>query len=66
MILLKPLYIFPLVISGLLLGVAGGFVRVGYIEWNIPGTAAQHGLLMVGGFLGTLITLERAMVMKNR
>lgn len=64
--LLKPIYLFPFVISGLLLGIVGGFVRVGYIEWNISGTAAQHGLLMVGGFLGTLITLERAMVMKNR
>ncbi|HSI78399.1 MAG TPA: hypothetical protein VK957_21040 [Lunatimonas sp.] len=62
----KPIYLFPLVTAGLILGIAGGFVRLGYMNWNISGTAAQHGLLMVGGFLGTLITLERAMVMKNR
>lgn len=64
--LLKPLYVFPLVLSGLILGIVGGFVRLGFLDWNISGTAAQHGVLMVGGFLGTLITLERAMVMKNR
>lgn len=28
--------------------------------------AAQHGLFMVGGFLGTLISLERGMVMKHK
>jgi hypothetical protein len=62
----KPIFVFPLVILALLAGVAGGWIRLGYMEYNITGTAANHGILMVGGFLGTLISLERAMVMKNK
>ncbi|SMD45977.1 hypothetical protein SAMN00777080_4650 [Aquiflexum balticum DSM 16537] len=64
--LFKPIYIFPLVLLGLLTGILGGWTRLGYSEWNISGAASNHGTLMVGGFLGTLISLERAMVMKNK
>jgi hypothetical protein len=64
--LLKPLYLFPLIVLALVMGIAGGWVRVGYLGLVIPHAAANHGILMVGGFLGTLISLERAMVMKNR
>ena len=64
--LLKPLYLFPLIVLALIMGVAGGLVRIGYLGMMVPGTAANHGILMVGGFLGTLISLERSMVMKKR
>ncbi|MFD2200781.1 hypothetical protein [Shivajiella indica] len=63
---LQPIYLFPLVIASLILGIAGGWIRLGYLEYNVTGSAANHGLLMVGGFLGTLISLERAMVMKHK
>jgi hypothetical protein len=66
MMLFKPIYLFPLVVLALVMGIAGGWIRLGYMGMAIPGTAAGHGVLMVGGFLGTLISLERAMVMKNR
>ncbi|WP_114749317.1 hypothetical protein [Pleomorphovibrio marinus] len=62
----KPAYIFPLVIIGLLIGIAGGWLRMGYAAFLVPHAAAQHGLLMVGGFLGTLISLERALVIKGK
>lgn len=42
-------------------GVAGGLMRLG---WSFPLTAAEiaalHGPLMISGFLGTVISLERA------
>lgn len=63
---LRPFYVFPFVLFGLLMGLAGGAVRLGAAEWHVTGAAAGHGMLMVGGFMGTLITLERAMVMKNK
>ncbi|GAB3013299.1 hypothetical protein GCM10027185_04990 [Spirosoma pulveris] len=49
----------------LVLAVLTGLVRLG---WAIPlsETAGQHGALMVGSFLGTVILLERAVVFKNR
>jgi hypothetical protein len=55
----------PLVIGSLVLSVLTGLVRLG---WTIPvtQTAGQHGALMVGSFLGTVILLERAVVFRNR
>ncbi|MGA2667748.1 MAG: hypothetical protein ABSF32_02395 [Ignavibacteria bacterium] len=57
-----PKYIFiilPLVLLGLLTGIWAGCIRIG---WNFPlsSFAGEHGALMVGSFLGTLICLERA------
>lgn len=48
-------------IFALLLGVWSGLLRLGWI-WGGIGShlPAIHGPLMVGGFLGTLISLERA------
>lgn len=40
-------------------GVAGGLARLGYAI-PVPTAAALHGALMVSGFLGTVISLERA------
>ena len=59
----------PLLILGfaaLAFGVAGGLVRVGA---GIPATAGAiglHGALMVSGFLGTVIGLERAVALGQR
>jgi len=40
---------------------AGGLVRIGVLEGLAPASAiAWHGALMVSGFFGTLISLERA------
>lgn len=64
--ILKPALIFPFVIGALLLGISGGANRLGDMTWMLAGAGMQHGVLMVGGFLGTLISLERAMVMKNK
>ncbi|WP_425291014.1 hypothetical protein [Spirosoma linguale] len=55
----------PFAMLSLVLAVLTGLVRLG---WGIPvsETAGQHGALMVGSFLGTVILLERAVVFRNR
>lgn len=57
----------PLMLAGmvsLLLGLGGGLLRLG---WQIPLPAAElaalHGPLLVCGFLGTVISLERAVAL---
>ncbi|MFC3414314.1 hypothetical protein [Algoriphagus hitonicola] len=62
--LADPAFLLPLVLLGLLSGISGGFIRVGSTLTDFG--AAAHGLYMVGGFLGTLISIERAMVMKQK
>lgn len=60
----------PLLVLGfasLLVGVLAGLARLG---WNVPPAMAQvmllHGPLMVSGFLGTVIGLERAVAIGRR
>jgi hypothetical protein len=54
-------------ISGLLAGLWAGLIRLG---WHIPGDpvdfAYAHGPLMVSGFLGSLITVERVVALRQR
>ena len=46
---------------GLLLGVTAGLARLGYRMPDISSAAsAWHGPLMIGGFFGVVIALERA------
>lgn len=56
-----------LAMMGLLAGLWSGLVRLG---WAVPGLTAalpvQHGPLMVSGFLGTLIALERVAALRRR
>lgn len=64
---LRRAYRFPLMASGmlaLLAALLGGLYRLGW-DWSIvPATLPDvHGPLMVSGFLGTLIGLERAVAM---
>ncbi|MFO7826681.1 MAG: hypothetical protein R6V72_22305 [Cyclobacterium sp.] len=59
-------WILSFIVLGLLSGVLGGWIRLGFVAIPLGAAAAHHGLLMVGCFLGALISLERAMVMKNK
>jgi hypothetical protein len=60
----------PLLVLGfasLVLGVASGLVRAGVgVLLPDPGVAAWHGALMVCGFFGTVIGLERAVALGAR
>lgn len=67
---IPPALRFPLLILGfasLILGVGAGLLRLG---WDIPLPAADlaafHGPLMVCGFFGTVIGLERAVALARR
>jgi hypothetical protein len=56
-----------LAIFTLLAGLWAGLVRLGW-DWSPlrPGLPLAHGPLMVSGFLGTLIGLERAVALRER
>ncbi|HWP48009.1 MAG TPA: hypothetical protein VNM22_12665 [Candidatus Limnocylindrales bacterium] len=61
---------FPLMVLGifsLLVGLGTGLVRLGWeLPFLQPALLSAHGPLMVSGFLGTLIGLERAVALKHR
>lgn len=59
----KVLFVLPLVLLSLLAGLNTGFLRLG---WDMPlsHTMAHHGFIMACSFLGTLIILERIVVLK--
>jgi hypothetical protein len=59
----------PLLVLGfiaLAFGIAGGLVRLGAPIPAPAGAIALHGALMVSGFLGTVIGLERAVALGRR
>ena len=59
----------PLLVLGfasLAFGIAGGLVRLGAAIPVPAGAIALHGALMVSGFLGTVIGLERAVALGQR
>lgn len=61
-----PIPFLMLAILGLLAGLWAGLMRLGWqLPALTPSLAMLHGPLMVSGFLGTLITLERAVAMKK-
>lgn len=51
----------------LVLGVVGGLQRAGALPWAAATTpsALAHGALMIGGWLGSVIALERAVALKT-
>lgn len=58
--------VFGLAAVSLLIGLLSGLVRMGWWAGSISGTTIMaHGSLMITGFLGTLIALERA-IASNR
>jgi hypothetical protein len=61
----KQVFILPFIVLSLLFGIWTGWIRIG---WSLPINSAQtdHGALMVGGFIGTLICLERTVNFKNK
>lgn len=48
---------------GLVLGLWGGLARLGWPVGGVPDLAAAHGPLMVAGFLGTVVSVERAVAL---
>jgi hypothetical protein len=66
---LRPLQRAPLLIlgfAGLIVGVGTGLAR---LDWGVPdgvaAVAALHGPLMISGFFGVVIALERAVAIGN-
>jgi hypothetical protein len=48
-------------------GIQGGLLRLGYdFPWLSTSVVVNHGILMVSGFLGTVISLERAVAIGKR
>lgn len=54
-----------LVVIILLGGLWAVLIRIGWRLPNITPTAGYHGALMISGFLGTLVSLEYATVLKR-
>lgn len=62
-----PIPFLFLAILALLTGLWAGLMRLGwYLPALAPSLAMAHGPLMISGFLGTLITLERAVAMQKK
>lgn len=55
-----------LAVLALLLALWAGLVRIGWVLPSTPDLSAAHGPLMVSGFLGVLIPLERAVAIRQR
>ena len=64
MIRRKRLPFLFLAFASMIIGLLAGLNRIG---WNIPfnSVVPEHGAIMVGGFLGTLITLEKIITLKK-
>ncbi|HEX5171413.1 MAG TPA: hypothetical protein VFW11_19685 [Cyclobacteriaceae bacterium] len=54
-----------LAFANLIIGMAMGLIRMGWSFPVVP-TAIHHGAIMVGGFLGTLILLEKVIPLKKK
>ena len=61
----KIFFVLPFVLISLVIGILAGLFRMG---WSIPigDVAGEHGALMTGSFLGTLIVLERIVALKKK
>lgn len=62
----RHIWILPFVMLSVIVGIIGGWLRLGWAQFNIPEAAFHHGIIMTGSFLGALISMERAVVMKNK
>ncbi|MBI5402164.1 MAG: hypothetical protein HY959_02080 [Ignavibacteriae bacterium] len=61
----KPILLIPFVLVSLILGLYSGLIRMGW-EFPLVKGFGEHGAIMVGSFLGTLIIIERVVTMNNR
>ncbi len=50
----------------LMIAIWGGLVRIGWTLPSFPLLSVSHGILIVNGFLGVLIPLERAVALQRR
>jgi hypothetical protein len=55
-----------LAILALLFALWAGLLRIGWVLPSFPNLAIAHGPLMVSGFLGVLIPLERAVAIRQK
>ena len=62
---LSRLLLMLFAVISLVFGLLTGLLRIG---WNIEVSTigGHHGVMMLGGFLGTLICLERAVALKKK
>ncbi|MDK9714988.1 MAG: hypothetical protein OEL86_12960 [Sulfuritalea sp.] len=64
---LRPAARVPLLVLGMLSLVGGVLAGLARLDWIMPATAANaagwHGALMISAFLGTVISLERAVAL---
>ncbi len=58
-----PFMIFAFI--NLLMGMLAGLIRMGW-NFSVTSIALHHGAIMVGGFLGTLILLEKVIPLKRK
>ncbi|MEX2597644.1 MAG: hypothetical protein WEC59_12015 [Salibacteraceae bacterium] len=56
----------PFIFAALIVALLAGLHRAGFNIIGISNMAGYHGALMTGSFLGALISLERAIVVKKR
>lgn len=61
----KPIFILPFVILSLIVGIYTGWLRTGLQFGYIPGLG-EHGAIMVGSFLTTVVIVERIITFKKR
>jgi hypothetical protein len=61
-----PIPFLLLAILALIAALWAGLLRLGWMLPSVPSLAMLHGPIMISGFLGTLITLERAVAIKQR
>lgn len=60
------LWILPLVLISMILGIWTGVARIGWYQMGLPKITGEHGAVIVGSFLGTLIILERTVTQKKK
>lgn len=61
----KPIFIIPFILVSLIIGIYSGLLRMGW-EFPLVKGFGEHGAIMVGSFLGTLIMIERVITLKSR
>ena len=66
---LPPLARLPLLVLGMLSLLGGVLAGLARLDWNMPAVATNatgwHGALMISAFLGTVISLERAVALER-